>query len=685
MERDLTMDPSVTQAPSGLLPTWVDEASNPGPGDIRNARRMRSTQLDCESVEEEAIQVHRARSSADHEGRVAVPLRRTFPATTKRLRLTGRNHHRMSQTSTVPGVSQSICDAFDLSRKDSDQDIADAQHSQVTSSLVDVDRSFVVHRDNPRFEHWVGGTPSQHEGDAVHLPVDEEDTELLDGFEESTVGEEEVPHSIPDTAVEVVVPRGPALREALESLDLVDTRMFALRGAVMKTVPKFLFGPFRNALKFAMEEATTGVPDRESVRQARGWKLLLLIPRLLLHRPPGGARIPKRKLVERFEKFSRGEWHDLIRESTTCDEKAAVSRRRSRRRQVDELEMRATRAEMLVQMGESARQALEGAALAEGDRHTLNVLTDANRRPPVPRDPILPELLHHVPARSFKLDTDRLCRNLRSSRRGAAGGPSGMTTEHLRPPLHEGRSLELFSEVCSRLVQAKVPQTVVDMVRSGRLTALTKPDGGVRGIVAGDVIRRLVARTMAQQMAETVERATAPHQYALSTRAGCECVAHVLQGLTELDPETTVTSLDGIGAFDTISREAMLRGLQQADDTALPFVSMFYGSPSEYLWEDNEGTVHRIPQGEGGEQGDALMPLLFALGQHEALQAVSRQLRSNERLLAFLDDVHLTSKPDRAGACYTIFGRRAQSPCLHPHPFGEDKGVEPSRSETSCV
>ena len=74
---------------------------------------------------------------------------------------------------------------------------------------------------------------------------------------------------------------------------------------------------------------------------------------------------------------------------------------------------------MPVQLGElsSARQALQ-----QGDRHTLNVLTDANRRPPVPRDPIPPELLHHVPVRSFKLDTDRLCRNLRSSRRGAAGG-----------------------------------------------------------------------------------------------------------------------------------------------------------------------------------------------------------------------------------------------------------------------
>ena len=119
------------------------------------------------------------------------------------------------------------------------------------------------------------------------------------------MGEEEVPHTIPDTAVEVVAPRVPALREALEGMDAVDvTRIFTLRGAVMKAVPKFLFGQFRNALKFALEEATAGVLDRESVRQSRGWKLLFLIPRLLLYRSPGGGRIPKRKLVERFDKFS---------------------------------------------------------------------------------------------------------------------------------------------------------------------------------------------------------------------------------------------------------------------------------------------------------------------------------------------------------------------------------------------
>ena len=60
---------------------------------------------------------------------------------------------------------------------------------------------------------------------------------------------------------------------------------------------------------------------------------------------------------------------------------------------------------------------------------------------------------------------------------------------------------------------------------------------------------------------------------------------------------------------------------------------------SAHLWEDDDGRVHTIPQGEGGEQGDALMPFLFCVGQHAALEAIHRGLNPNEKLLAFLDDV----------------------------------------------
>ena len=81
----------------------------------------------------------------------------------------------------------------------------------------------------------------------------------------------------------------------------------------------------------------------------------------------------------------------------------------------------------------------------------------------------------------------------------------------------------------------------------------------------------------------------------------------------------------------------------------LPFVRMFCGSPSEYLWEDNQGNVHVVPQGEGGEQGDAMMPLLFCLGQLEAVQAVQRQLGHGERLFAFLGDMYFVTRPERLG------------------------------------
>ena len=36
-------------------------------------------------------------------------------------------------------------------------------------------------------------------------------------------------------------------------------------------------------------------------------------------------------------------------------------------------------------------------------------------------------------------------------------------------------------------------------------------------------------------------------------KAGCECVGHVLQTLTDTDPDATVMSMDGVGAYDLIS------------------------------------------------------------------------------------------------------------------------------------
>ena len=87
-------------------------------------------------------------------------------------------------------------------------------------------------------------------------------------------------------------------------------------------------------------------------------------------------------------------------------------------------------------------------------------------------------------------------------------------------------------------------------------------------------------------------------------RVGCECVAHALQAMTDLDPEAKILFVDGISAYDLISRRAMLSGLCRVEggNQVLPFVKFFYGSPSQYWWEDDKGIVHEVDQGEGGEQ-----------------------------------------------------------------------------------
>ena len=134
----------------------------------------------------------------------------------------------------------------------------------------------------------------------------------------------------------------------------------------------------------------------------------------------------------------------------------------------------------------------------------------------------------------------------------------------------------------------------------------------------------MVARSLARQFVGEVEAACAPHQFALSTRAGTDSLAHTVRLLTEFDPNLTLLSIDGIGAFDNVRRQAMLQKLLELlkARSMLPFLRFTYARSSKYEWQDDEGFTHNVFQAEGGEQGDPLMPLLFSLGIADALTKV---------------------------------------------------------------
>ena len=77
-----------------------------------------------------------------------------------------------------------------------------------------------------------------------------------------------------------------------------------------------------------------------------------------------------------------------------------------------------------------------------------------------------------------------------------------MTSEHLEVLLDSPADMHLFFRAAEMLARGEVPDGVARIIRRGRMTALPKSAGGVREIVAGDFVRKLVAKTISQQFSQ---------------------------------------------------------------------------------------------------------------------------------------------------------------------------------------
>ena len=71
----------------------------------------------------------------------------------------------------------------------------------------------------------------------------------------------------------------------------------------------------------------------------------------------------------------------------------------------------------------------------------------------------------------FELNSEEFLICLRRAHRGAAAGPSGMTSDHLFSVLVSERASELLTEVAGLLSVGRVPDAILQAIRLGRLTA----------------------------------------------------------------------------------------------------------------------------------------------------------------------------------------------------------------------
>ena len=157
--------------------------------------------------------------------------------------------------------------------------------------------------------------------------------------------------------------------------------------------------------------------------------------------------------------------------SALASEAAKWSSMKRRRTEKPDITRRANRA---------VRCVLDG-ALSAGRQALVPSWRHPEKRPKIPREPLPDRIKHHQPECLVDINEQLFAHILRTARRGAAVGPSGMTSEHLRRLLDSDHDMSALSDFANSFARWEVLAEVVAVLRMGRMTALRKPMAAFRG------------------------------------------------------------------------------------------------------------------------------------------------------------------------------------------------------------
>jgi hypothetical protein len=216
---------------------------------------------------------------------------------------------------------------------------------------------------------------------------------------------------------------------------------------------------------------------------------------------------------------------------------------------------------------------------------------------------------------------------LSAAPRGASPGPSGWRVEHLlqcrmvdQGDIDSVRFHNTLRQTLLLLIQEDngLPAVARDLLFGGSLVALRKPSGGIRPIVMGDVLLRLLAKALSVEHGGSFRDFLAPlGQLGVAISAGAESIVHATRVALQSHPDWVVLQLDFENAFQRISRELILQELSAHFPMLVPYFLMRYGRPTVLQMTGDR----RIYSSSGVQQGDPLGPFFFAVG----LAAVLRE------------------------------------------------------------
>ena len=268
----------------------------------------------------------------------------------------------------------------------------------------------------------------------------------------------------------------------------------------------------------------------------------------------------------------------------------------------------------------------------------------------------------------------------------SAPGPDGMTAHLLKPVLADADDSDIpdvdalseLTQFVNIMLQGDISPETAKHFCAATLIGIDKPNGGVRPLAIGGLLRRLVAKVAMKCALEEACEYLMPSQIAVGARNGIDAAVHTLRDTVQAhgdSEEYIMVQIDASNAFNTCNRAMMLREVVKHLPGLARWTNASYGIDTPLLLGELI-----IMSRAGTQQGDPLGMLYFALVLHPLImksKALKPQGEAAPLQIWYADDGNIVGKIEDVAAILELLIREGPAHGFTVHP-GKTKAWWPT-------
>ena len=369
--------------------------------------------------------------------------------------------------------------------------------------------------------------------------------------------------------------------------------------------------------------------NKSDTFQSISMKVVMILPNLLLQKPSSKSKASDHTkfLEERLKLWEQGKVMELFKECKMLQKKLLTGKRKS----LDDLNKIFTKLVLEGKPSAALKFLEENAenAVLPSSEAIVNKLKDLHPSPAeILPDALLSGPIETVPAALFaSIDEEEVLKAANQTK--GSGGPSLFDAKQWRRILgskkfsKEGKQLREEIALFARKISTEIvdPQTL-EAYTASRLIPLNKTPGEldpkVRPIGVGEVLRRIVGKTISWALSGEIQSAGGSLQVSTGLKGGSEAAIHAMKEIFDMESTDAIILVDAENAFNKLNRQVALHNIRYicpAFSTVL--INTYRKSARLFVVGGGE-----ISSAEGTTQGDALAMQFYGLSTKPIMLAL---------------------------------------------------------------